>query len=108
MSSLLTAQELFERGYYPVSSKYRHVNRIDRADWIEHLAKSLRRSAASFYIPGTDNTDRWGEYYVRVMSKDSLTVEPAEYSALKKLWHGDPCYKAIPTEERGQEYDHAS
>lgn len=83
----LSAQQLFSRGYYPTSNKYRMASRIDRPDWILQLAKQLHRTPAEFYIPGTDDTARWGEHYCRCNSKDNKTAaDEHEWRELKRLW----------------------
>lgn len=99
----MNAQELFARGYFPISNRHRLASRIDRKDWVEHMAITYRRAAADFYdfnSDGTlsDNIGHWREHYVRCLSKDSIEdIEPQTYAELRKLWRDVyPTYKELP------------
>lgn len=69
-------ETLTRLGYRRVSNKYGIVARIDREDFVQVLARSLRRAPADFYVPG--GTDRvagnWCDYYRRVHSKDRIEL----------------------------------
>lgn len=88
-----SAEELFKRGYYPISNRYTMVARVDREDWVEHLANQSFRSVADFYIRTVDgrlstSTGHWGEHYCRCYSKDRIEGVPQdEYKKLKTLWN---------------------
>lgn len=60
-------------GYHRISNKYRMASRIDREDWLEHLAEHMRRSVAELYTQGTNEVSpHWADYYRRVLSKDVI------------------------------------
>jgi len=80
------AQELVDQGYYPVSNSYRMLHRIDRADWLQHMARHMNLTVADFYKHDGTLGERWGEHYCRVHSKDGKTVDQETYQAVKKLW----------------------
>ena len=71
------AYDLTEKGYRRTSNAYCTVARVDRADWLEVLAKERRCSVADFYnVDGSGVGDQHRDYYVRVHSKDKHTVHP--------------------------------
>lgn len=73
----MLAQDLIDKGYRRTSNAYCHVNRIDRDDWLDVLAKERRCSRADFYNQdGSGIGDQHRDYYVRVHSKDQHTVPP--------------------------------
>lgn len=75
--ALVVANELMEQGYRRVSNAYCEVARIDREDWLEVLARQRNCSIADFYnIDGSGIPNNHRDYYVRVFSKDVLTVAP--------------------------------
>jgi hypothetical protein len=68
-------EELIAKGYRRISNAYCLVARIDRPDWLKILAMHLHRSVAEFYIEGTEEiSNRWPNYYRRVLSEDVLTL----------------------------------
>lgn len=72
---MLSTEELIARGYRRISNKHGMLARIDRSDWIEVLAKHLKRSPAELYAPGEPNPEPcWYDYYRRVLSRDKVTV----------------------------------
>jgi hypothetical protein len=105
----MTAQELTERGYRRTSGKYQHVSRIDRPDWILHLAAHLNRAPADLFIVHAANnsvgyTTRgrvsggWCDYYRRVLSKDSHTVPDREvFRLIPGSGHDDVGYVDLTT-----------
>ena len=71
------AADLTAKGYRKVSNAYCSVARIDRDDWLTVLARVRNCSIADFYnVDGSGIADRHRDHYVRVHSKDSLTVSP--------------------------------
>lgn len=71
------AQELISLGYRRTSNAYCMVSRIDRPDWIQVLASKMHLSVADFHnVDGSGVSDHWKDHYVRVYSKDNLTVHP--------------------------------
>jgi hypothetical protein len=86
----LTAQELAQRGYRRISGKYHIVARIDRPDWVLHLAAHLGRAPADLFIVHAQGehginykadskvSGGWCDYYRRCLSQDIHTVPDAE------------------------------
>lgn len=79
----ITPEEATARGYRRVSNRYGHVSRIDRPDWIEHMAVHLRRAPADFYRRhpegvGNEPCPTWCDYYRRRLSQDVLVFDPPE------------------------------
>lgn len=84
------AKVLAERGYVGLSNKYRNVARIDRADWLQHMAARYRRAPADFFTMNsegmTDSTGSWGAHYASVFSEDKIEgIAEEVYRRLKKL-----------------------
>jgi len=83
LTAMTFAYDLMKKGYRKTSNAYCRVSRIDREDWLDVLAKERRCSRADFYnVDGFGIGDQHRDYYVRVHSKDTLTVHP---SILKKM-----------------------
>lgn len=81
---------LIARGYRRVSNKHCRVARIDRPDWVWHLAEHLRRAPADFYVPGEPEPSAcWADFYRRGLTKDVIQVAP-EVSRLVKPSGWDP------------------
>lgn len=77
----MSAEELIARGYRRISNKYGAVARIDRPDWVEHMARVTRRAPADFYTRNPDGTlttvsATWADHYRRCISEDVLTLDP--------------------------------
>lgn len=71
------AELLAARGYRRTSGKHCILSRIDRPDWVDVLARALRRSPAEFYEPGESTpSGRWCDSYRRCHSDDKITVSP--------------------------------
>ena len=84
--ALMHATTLMKEGYRRISNAYCHVARIDRDDWVTVLAKERFLTIADFHnVDGTGIPDHHRDYYVRVHSKDVLTVHP-EISRLVKSY----------------------
>lgn len=83
---------LIAQGYRRTSNRYGMVSRIDRPDWIEVLAAHLRRSPAELYVPGEPDTPSasWMDYYRRVLSEDTLEIDPNEARRIPNS-NWDPC-----------------
>lgn len=80
------AGNLVKEGYVGTSNAYCIVSRVDRDDWVTKLAKIMNCCVADFYnINGGGLEERWKEHYIRVYSKDKLTVHPQIYDAMKKM-----------------------
>jgi hypothetical protein len=85
MVAWLAAAELKSQGYLGVSNAYCHVGRIDREDWLDVLALQRHCSRADFYnLDGSGISPRHREHYIRLFTKDTHTVHPDVYKALKK------------------------
>lgn len=83
----MTGEEATLRGYRKVSNKYKLVARIDRPDWIDVLARSMRRSPAEFYVPGESlPAISWCDQYRRVYSKDQLKLSSEEFKKVPSSW----------------------
>jgi len=82
----MSAAELTVLGYRRISNKYRMVARIDRPDWVEHMAAQSHRTVADYFVTGDNSypAASWGDYFRRVYSKDKLEGLP------------DAVFKAIP------------
>jgi hypothetical protein len=75
----LSAGPLIAQGYRVTSIRHRRVTRIDRPDWLEHMAHQMRRSIADFTARGDMySMGGWCDHYRRVYSQDHLTV-PKDY-----------------------------
>lgn len=73
------AERLTALGYRRTSNKHRMVSRIDRPDWLEVLARSMRRSVAEFCDLDTGEVSpSWCDHYRRVYSEDTMIVEDPE------------------------------
>lgn len=70
------ARRLGAMGYRRTSNKYGMVSRIDRADWLQHLAETmLNRVVADFCLHSTGMpSGSWCDYYRRCVSKDTLEL----------------------------------
>lgn len=73
-----SAEELTALGYCVTSRAYGLVSRIDRPDWLEHIATEMRRAPADFIVRDGSGrpSGQWCDYYRRVYSKDTHTVDP--------------------------------
>ena len=77
LEAMVWAEELKKMGYRKTSGAYCRVARIDRDDWLTVLAKERHCSVADFYnVNGSGVGNHNRDYYVRVHSKDRLTVHP--------------------------------
>lgn len=84
LTDFIVAGDLHEQGYRRVSNKHKLVARIDRKDWLDVLAKEMHCSRADFYnLNGSGISDSWRDHYVRVYSKDQITVSPEIYKLMK-------------------------
>ena len=84
LTAMTFAHDLMKKGYRRTSNAYCIVSRIDCEDWIEKLARERRCSVADFYnVDGSGIGDQHRDYYIRVHSKDSLTVHPAILRKIK-------------------------
>lgn len=87
LTDFIVAGDLHKQGYRRISNKYKLVARIDRDDWLDVLAKELRCSRADFYmLDGSGIGNQWRDHYVRVYSKDQITVKPEIYKLMKGWW----------------------
>lgn len=78
-----SARELTARGYRRVSNQHRIISRIDRPDWLEHLAEEYNRPPEDFLQPGkTHGCATWADFYRRVLSKDFITVDEATFKKI--------------------------
>ncbi len=71
----MTAQELTAKGYRRISNKHKMVSRIDREDWIRHMAEQH----APWDVEGEGMTWASGahmtDHYRRVYSKDVIYLD---------------------------------
>lgn len=86
------AYDLVKKGYRGISNAYCTVGRIDREDWLTVLARARHCSIADFYnVDGSGIGDHHREHYIRVFTKDTLTVHPKIYQAIRK--HRNKAYE---------------
>ena len=78
------AENLLAQGYRGISNKHKIVARIDRDDWIDHMARTMNTSSASFMLPTGRFDERWSEHYLRCHSNDKLTVSEEVYKEMKQ------------------------
>jgi len=84
LEAWVIAGKLMKEGYRKTSNAYCRVSRIDREDWLDVLAKERHCSRADFYnVDGFGIGDQHRDYYVRVHSKDTLTVSPKVLKLMK-------------------------
>lgn len=84
LTAMTVAYQLMKLGYRKTSNAYCMVSRIDRDDWVRVLAEQRRCSEAHFYnVDGSGICDRHRDHYVRVFSKDTLTVHPMVLHKMK-------------------------
>jgi hypothetical protein len=88
LNAWLEAATLTKQGYRKISSKYKLVARIDKDDWLDILARQLNCCRADFYkLDGSGIANNWKDHYIRVHSKDRITVTPEVYKHMKNyLW----------------------
>lgn len=90
---------LIAQGYRRTSNKYGMVSRIDRADWVQVLARELQRAPADFYVPGEpEPSGMWCDYYRRCLSRDTLTL-PQEVARQVPTSSYDPIGYITKTED---------
>jgi hypothetical protein len=83
------AASLVAKGYRRVSWKHRIIARVDRADFVEVMARDQNRAPADFMQPGSrDCAPNWCDHYRRCYSKDTLTVNPAVLSLIPSSYDG--------------------
>lgn len=77
-TTTMSAAELVARGYRKVSNGHCLVARIDTPNWVDVLARNLRRSPAEFYESKNDYqpSGHWCDHYRRCFSHDTLVVSP--------------------------------
>ena len=86
-TALSIAEELTKLGYRRTSNAYCIVSRIDREDWLDVLAKQRHCSVADFYnVDGSGIGANHKEHYIRVHSKDNLTVHPRVYKNMLRYF----------------------
>lgn len=84
VQAFMIAGDLMKQGYRKTSNAYCMVSRIDREDWLDVLAMSMNCARADFYaLDGSGVRDTWRDHYVRVFSKDTLTVSPKVLKLMK-------------------------
>lgn len=77
MNAPLTEEErLTARGYRRTSRSYGMVSRIDRSDWIDVLAERLLRTCDEMRKMIHEQPGQWEDFYRRVISKDTVTLDP--------------------------------
>lgn len=69
-------ENLVARGYRRTSRRHGMVSRVDRPDWKEVLAKHLIRSVPEMEKMVRRSPGDWEDYYRRVLSKDTITLNP--------------------------------
>jgi hypothetical protein len=96
------AARLKALGYRRTSNRYGMLSRIDRPDWLTVLAIHMRRSPATFYVPGQDHPEgSWCDHYRRVLSKDKIEVSQAISRLVPSSDH-DPIGYIGSEEERAE------
>lgn len=98
------AKELEAAGYCRVSNRFRHLARIDRADWQEHMVrthspwlkgKEFEEELASISRRSRSSAD----YYRRVLSRDVITVEASVFRLLPASGDSDAVMFIGPSPE---------
>lgn len=85
--AMTIAGQLLFNGYRKTSNAYCQVSRIDCDDWLDVLAKEMNCARADFMcVNGGGVEDHWRDYYIRVYSRDNLTVSPAVLKFMKKSY----------------------
>lgn len=79
VEAFIRAGKLYQDGYICISNRFHIVGRIDREDWLELMAKDRFMTLEEFVKLQFD----FKEYYIRVLSKDTFTVDPQVYKLLK-------------------------
>lgn len=96
-------EQLIAMGYRRTSHKHCMVSRVDRPDFVQVLARHLRRAPADFYVPGSEKVDGgWCSYYRRVLTKDTLTVSPADIKRFPSSDHDATGYMPKPGDLSGR------
>lgn len=84
VEAFVVAGDLMRQGYRRTSNAYCLVGRIDRADWLEVMAKSRNCSVADFYnVDGSGVSDRHRDFYIRTFTEDQHTVSPIVHRLMK-------------------------
>lgn len=68
------AARLRAQGYCRTSRRHRMVSRLDRPDWLQHMARQMGRAVADFYRPNGEFSCQWEDHYRRCFSQDTRTV----------------------------------
>ena len=78
------AETLIAQGYCRVSRKFRIIARIDRADWIERVARAVGRRPDELCSVVVGRPDvMWADYYRRCLSKDTIEgVDPEVFKLI--------------------------
>lgn len=79
------AKMLTDMGYRRTSNRHLMVSRIDRPDWIDHLANKMRCAPASFIVrdgSGEISAD-WCDHYRRCYSEDKATVSERVFRLMR-------------------------
>lgn len=92
-------EKLIKAGYARVSNAHRHVSRIDRKDWKEHMA--------STHPGGMDEGMAWvkalgrhaSDHYRRCHSKDQLIVGVSSYKKFPASGGGPDEYRPLPKDK---------
>ena len=80
----VVAYDLMKKGYRRISNAYCRISRIDRADWVDVMAKERHCSRADFYnVDGSGIGDQHRDFYIRTYSEDKLTVHPKIFRKIK-------------------------
>jgi phage terminase small subunit len=79
----MTGEGATSLGYRRISNRHCIVARIDRPDWLEHMAEQMHRSPAFFLIRGGRAVGKveagWFDHYRRCYSRDRITLTQNEY-----------------------------
>jgi hypothetical protein len=106
-SDYMEARRLIASGYCPTSNRYRMLSRLDRPDWLQHMAYLHTKG-----FPGSDAKNlaegmRWAtglgggaaDFYRRVHSRDTIEVNEAVFREVKKVhssnWPGVNDYRDL-------------
>lgn len=86
----MTNDELIARGYRRTSRRHGMVSRIDRPDWIDILAEHLIQPRVELMKRIRGFPGMWEDYYRRVLSKDTITLNPAQLALKVPTSDRDP------------------
>lgn len=95
----LSLPELQARGYFRTSRKYRHAVRIDRADWLRVMLRSMHPSTTVVDLLARYSLDSLAQQYRVSYSRDVVELPAermAEFLQLENSQHAG--YRYVPVD----------